>query len=165
MRLVALGDAVRDVGSILVRYARGLLGGKPSRGGVAIVVDEFGRVLLVKARYRRTWSTPGGFFEDDEDTLDGALRELREEAGLEGDGRVTAMLRRRGHDEHVVLIEHYRGTPTAASWEISAIEWHRPNDDRRLHSITKAVLSEEGAAVRVDVDGNRYVPISLPSDT
>lgn len=55
-----------------------------SAGG--LVHDRAGRVLLVQhtasSRWGTAWATPGGFLEDGETTVDGFLREVREEVGL-----------------------------------------------------------------------------------
>lgn len=45
------------------------------------------RVLLIRrghAPFRDRWATPGGFLDPDEEATRGALRELREETGMEG---------------------------------------------------------------------------------
>ena len=54
-----------------------------------IAVNSNGQVLLVK-RAPHLWNgnkytVPGGFLDRDEDTKGGALRELREETGLQGE--------------------------------------------------------------------------------
>ena len=56
-------------------------------GGVRVaVIDENGRVLLVKHRYekegRDVWMLPGGSIEDGETSRDAAIREVLEETGL-----------------------------------------------------------------------------------
>lgn len=58
---------------------------KPTVNVLATRADD-GRLLLVRrARepFRGCWDIPGGFLEDGEEPLDGALRELLEETGLE----------------------------------------------------------------------------------
>ncbi len=53
----------------------------------SIVVNENREVLLVKRKnepYQGMWCLPIGFAEADEEVKDAALRELREEAGIEG---------------------------------------------------------------------------------
>jgi 8-oxo-dGTP pyrophosphatase MutT (NUDIX family) len=52
-------------------------------GAAAVIVDEGGRVLLVKHTYgRRNWELPGGQTEPGESAEETALREVREETGL-----------------------------------------------------------------------------------
>jgi len=52
----------------------------------AVVVNEEGEVLLARRAvkpFRGIWNMPGGFLEKDEHPRDAALRELKEETGLE----------------------------------------------------------------------------------
>jgi ADP-ribose pyrophosphatase YjhB (NUDIX family) len=59
---------------------------QPTTVGVkAIVVDPAGRVLLVKPRYQRLWTLPGGGVHKRETPEDAAARELREETGIRVD--------------------------------------------------------------------------------
>ena len=56
-------------------------------GGVRVaVIDEHGRVLLVRHHYedeaRDVWMLPGGAIEDGETSRDAAIREVLEETGL-----------------------------------------------------------------------------------
>jgi ADP-ribose pyrophosphatase YjhB (NUDIX family) len=53
----------------------------PSAAG--IVYDDEGRVLFVRQRPDGVWSTPGGSLEPEETPAEGAVREVREETGLE----------------------------------------------------------------------------------
>jgi 8-oxo-dGTP pyrophosphatase MutT (NUDIX family) len=55
----------------------------PPRGAAAVILDEDGRVLLVKENYdRRRWSLPGGAVEPGESEEEAAIREAVEEAGI-----------------------------------------------------------------------------------
>ncbi len=154
MTSVALG-AAREIAGIGRRAVRGLLGGRPGRGAVALVVDADGRLLLSRAVYRRSWTPPGGFLADDEDPVDGALRELREETGLLGTGRLAAVLPRRGHLDHVVIVVEHRGEPSPTSWEIAELAWHRPSDVRVIRSVTARLVAGEGG--HLVVEGDRFV--------
>ena len=52
-------------------------------GAAAVIVNELGRVLLVKHTYGRcNWELPGGGGEANESAEETALREVREETGL-----------------------------------------------------------------------------------
>ena len=78
MRLGALAKPV------LHRYrqiVRGL-----TLGVRAAVIDEAGRVLLVKHSYVPGWYFPGGGVEPGESALDALARELKEEGNVELDG-------------------------------------------------------------------------------
>jgi ADP-ribose pyrophosphatase YjhB (NUDIX family) len=45
--------------------------------------DETGRILLVDPAYKPDWDLPGGMAEANEPPLDAAIREVREELGLD----------------------------------------------------------------------------------
>ncbi len=52
-------------------------------GAAALVVDGEGRVLLIRQSYgSRRWMLPGGSLKRGETLIDGALREVAEEAGI-----------------------------------------------------------------------------------
>ncbi len=54
-----------------------------SVGGLGLVVDEQGRILLVEQTYRSGWYLPGGGVRRREPLDDALRRELREEVGVE----------------------------------------------------------------------------------
>lgn len=49
----------------------------------AIFLNEAGHVLLVNPTYKDEWETPGGVVEANESPLQGCIREVKEETGLE----------------------------------------------------------------------------------
>jgi 8-oxo-dGTP pyrophosphatase MutT (NUDIX family) len=56
---------------------------RPRQGAAAAILDDRGRLLLVKENYdRRRYSLPGGAVEADETLLETVVRETREETGL-----------------------------------------------------------------------------------
>jgi 8-oxo-dGTP pyrophosphatase MutT (NUDIX family) len=57
-------------------------------GAHALALTPAGKVVLVKLRYAPGWRLPGGGRRKDEDPGEAVLRELREEIGLTGHGRV-----------------------------------------------------------------------------
>lgn len=52
-------------------------------GADVLFRDEAGRILLVDPRYKPDWDLPGGMAEANEPPLDAAIREVREELGIE----------------------------------------------------------------------------------
>ncbi len=78
-----------------------------------LVEDSAGRVLLVRRAWNPMqgyWSLPAGFVEIDEDPADTAVRECREETGLET--QVTELLQviaGREHPRGADLVIVYRG--------------------------------------------------------
>lgn len=95
-----------------------------------VVQRADGRILLVRHTYGSGWSTPGGFVNRREHPLEGAVREVREEVGLDveviGEPIVFFEVDRRmvqvavstrpivdGHADHVV----------PRSLEIAAARW------------------------------------------
>ena len=149
-------SAVGEILGIGRRLLRGLRGGRPSRGAMAVVLDTEGRLLLVRSVYRRAWSPPGGFLADDEDPVAGALRELWEETGLRGEGRLVHVMSRRGHVEHVVFADRVSGEASRHSWEVGELAWARPGEVRRTGSVATALLAGAGGVLAVR-DG-RFVP-------
>ena len=55
----------------------------PHLGATAAIVDDAGRMLLLQRADDRCWSLPGGAVEVNEPPQTAAVRELREETGLE----------------------------------------------------------------------------------
>lgn len=53
----------------------------------AVVVDGAGRVVLVQNRWSDGWVAPGGSVEPGESTREAAVREVREETGVEASVR------------------------------------------------------------------------------
>lgn len=66
----------------------------------AILLDEQGRLLILKPTYKSGWTIPGGVMEaDGESPWDACRREVREETGLEVDaGRLVVVDTRPGKD-------------------------------------------------------------------
>ena len=66
----------------------------------AILLDEQGRLLILKPTYKSGWTIPGGVMEaDGESPWDACRREVLEETGLEVDeGRLVVVATRPGKD-------------------------------------------------------------------
>lgn len=100
-----------------------------------MLLDDDGRLLCAKTRYRPGWGVPGGFCDPGEDPLESAARELVEETGLRLEhpliygGVVDGPMR--FHRTHFAV----GALPTTGPvlrpprpLEISALAWHRPGD-------------------------------------
>jgi 8-oxo-dGTP pyrophosphatase MutT (NUDIX family) len=116
--------------------------------GSAWVVDrERASVLLTHHRKLDKWLQPGGHADGDPDILRVALREVREECGLEAihavsegivDIDIHAIPARRGEREHLhydvrFLIEADRDAPLALSEESRSLAWVRLEGIARLN--------------------------------
>ena len=93
----------------------------------AIIIDERGRVLLLKHRFRpgSGWGIPGGYLNKGEPAEDALRRELREEAGLELKDVKLVTARTFGRPQQVEIIFLCRavGEPEALNYEIEKAEW------------------------------------------
>jgi 8-oxo-dGTP pyrophosphatase MutT (NUDIX family) len=74
----ALEPALRRVLHIYWRFARGM-----TLGVRALVIDDKGRVFLVKHSYVSGWHLPGGGVEPGETIMQALARELREEGNID----------------------------------------------------------------------------------
>ena len=54
----------------------------PSLGASAVIVED-GKVLLIKREDFEVWALPGGTVESGETTAQAAIREVKEETGLD----------------------------------------------------------------------------------
>jgi 8-oxo-dGTP pyrophosphatase MutT (NUDIX family) len=73
-----LEPAIRRALHFYWRLSRGM-----TLGVRAVVVDDLGRVFLVKHSYVNGWHLPGGGVESGETALEALARELREEGNIE----------------------------------------------------------------------------------
>jgi 8-oxo-dGTP pyrophosphatase MutT (NUDIX family) len=70
--------AVRKMMHLYWRMSRGL-----TLGVRGLVIDEHGRIFLVKHTYMRGWHLPGGGVEPGESVVEALARELKEEGNIE----------------------------------------------------------------------------------
>ena len=112
-----------------------------------MLVDDVGRVLLVRKRGTTSWMQPGGKIEPGELPQDALARELNEELGLVLDtvdfehwGRFEAEAA--NEPDHTVDAEVYFvrvNGPVAVAAEIEELRWISLGED---HGLTVAPLSE-----------------------
>jgi 8-oxo-dGTP pyrophosphatase MutT (NUDIX family) len=95
-------------------------------GAHALALTPEGKVILVKLRYAPGWRLPGGGHRANEDPRDAVLRELREEIGMTGHGRVrlAAELEERPHFKRdlasLLIVEDVRYRPKW-TWEVERV--------------------------------------------
>ncbi len=96
-------------------------------GAHALALTPENRVVLVKLRYAAGWRVPGGGRREDEDPVEAALRELREEIGLISHGDADLA---RDFDEptdfkrdtaSLVVVRDVRYRPHRWSWEVERV--------------------------------------------
>ena len=102
-------------------------------GAAAAVFDDEGRVLLVRHTYGPlNWEVPGGASEPGESVVETALRELREETGLDAEAEsLTGIYWNAERDAHhfVFLCRATDGhAPAPSSPEISDCAWFSPEE-------------------------------------
>jgi 8-oxo-dGTP pyrophosphatase MutT (NUDIX family) len=86
-------------------------------GAFAVIFDEHDRVLLCHRRDIDAWNLPGGAVEEGETPWEAAVREVREEVGIEAEIiRLTGLYWKPGSDELVLNFECrvIGGTPTTS---------------------------------------------------
>lgn len=98
------------------------------RVGVLVVLfDERGEVLLLRHVFHTTseWGLPGGWLERGETPQQGALRELREETGLEATLGPVVLLSGEPEPWHIPLVFVARAQPgrIRLSFEASEARW------------------------------------------
>src|SRR5436190_7652704 len=98
----ALSPAIRRVLHTYWRFARAM-----TLGVRALVVDDAGRIFLVKHSYVSGWHLPGGGVEAGETLTEALARELREEGNIQliAPPRFQGMVfsRRASRPDHVAL--------------------------------------------------------------
>lgn len=93
----------------------------------AVVVDDHGRILLLKHVFRTGtgWGVPGGFIDEGEQPEAAIRRELLEETGLELEQADFAFARTLRKVNHVEIIFRCRprGVASARGLEIKELAW------------------------------------------
>jgi ADP-ribose pyrophosphatase YjhB (NUDIX family) len=130
----------------------------------ALVFDEAGRVLLIKQNYgQRKYGVPGGVVEFGETPTEAAVREVREETGVDvALGPLTGLYTLR-KDDHTLLcyvfaatIEH--GEPAVpTTGEIAEVGWFDCDALPKHRTNLVAPAVEDARAGRVGVA--REIPV------
>jgi 8-oxo-dGTP diphosphatase len=105
----------------------------------AICVDVEGRVLLARRRadpFAGRWDLPGGFLQEGEHPLDGLVRELREETGLEVEPLefVGIWMDRYGDTEdapatlNLYWTAHVTGGESEPADDVTELGWFAPDE-------------------------------------
>lgn len=104
-------------------------------GSMCFIERPDGALLLVRHVYRRRWGVPGGLLERGEEPADAAVREVREEVGIDvvllGEPAVVVD----PEPQRVDIVYRARVAP-GADWrdasprspEIATVEWFRPTE-------------------------------------
>ena len=98
----------------------------PSDIGVAAIVEQAGRIVLVEHSYRKGWFFPGGGVDRGEPPADAVIRELQEEIGLTQSAPpqlLGVFVRRHGWLTNLILLYRVRDAVFRfhPNWEIRAI--------------------------------------------
>jgi 8-oxo-dGTP diphosphatase len=134
---------------------------------VAVLAEWQGRVLLGRRAlepWLGQWNLPGGFVEKGEHPFDAAVREFREEVGL--DVRLTGLLavslsRYEPTDDwllHHVFTGAAEGEPRPAPSEMSEARWFRPDE------LPEPLAGDHTARVAEWKAGLRPVPLPSRGD-
>jgi 8-oxo-dGTP diphosphatase len=99
--------------------------------GVVVVIEKEGHVLLGKRRggfWVGKWGLPQGYIEFDEDFLSAAIREVKEETGLDVEVRsilnvVSYFLSPRLHTLAIILLAGVIAGELCAGDDLETLEW------------------------------------------
>ncbi len=100
----------------------------------ALVLDEDGRVCLVRHSYRDGWYLPGGGVKTGESLVDAMQRELREETGIEVPETpqsvhgVFSSFRDNKSDHVVVFVVNEWSVSSSVSPEIAEVAFFAPDE-------------------------------------
>ena len=118
--------------------------------GVGVIIQHEGKILLVRRKHHGagTWSTPGGYIDMGETPEACAIREVREETGVELGGATFLGISNDIHPDgkHNITIWMAGAAPSGepavvADEELDAVEWF-PWDalpEQRYHSFENFV--------------------------
>jgi 8-oxo-dGTP diphosphatase len=138
-------------------------------GSAAVILDEQGRILLVKHSYGRlNWELPGGRAEEGESIAATAVREVREETGLEVRAEaLTGIYYQPWQDMHHFVFRCVNENPAATprpdadeitdcgNWPPDALP--RPISDFTIRRIEDALSSASRSVLPVSVTPPRWL--------
>jgi 8-oxo-dGTP diphosphatase len=133
---------------------------RPRQGAAAAILDEHGRLLLVKENYdRRRWSLPGGAVEPAETPLEAVIREVHEETGLvvRVEHVVGVYRLDNGFTATLFRCSIASGEPVQpASGEIAEVGWSPPDEipeptSNLLHHALPDIVAGRRGVVRDDL--------------
>lgn len=137
---------------------------RPAAVALVVTANEDGEACFLITRrtahlkrHARQWALPGGRLDAGESIIEGALRETREEVGLELDG------------EHVLgLLDDFptrsgfRMTPVVCWAEPGQTLRPDPNEVERLHVVPLSVLDRPGVPVLREIPESDRPILSIP---
>jgi 8-oxo-dGTP diphosphatase len=125
-RRIRVADLPRILIGGIVGVA-GLFGGRYGRveGANVLATDAEGRILVVRPTYAREWMLPGGRVERGETPHAAAIREAREETGLEvALERLLLVDARHAHNTSFIFAGHVTGGELEPQLgEIAEVGW------------------------------------------
>jgi ADP-ribose pyrophosphatase YjhB (NUDIX family) len=128
----------------------------PSSLGVSVVVIKDAAVLLILRGDFPVWGLPGGAVEAGESVAEAAIREVREETGVEVHlTRLVGIYFRpqgvEGNHQALFTAEIVSGNPTPDGFESLKVEWfpieHLPERLLGLHRLSVQDAQQDGPAV------------------
>ena len=145
-------------------HANGLM------GAAAVIFDAAGRVLLVKQTYGDcNWALPGGYTEPHESIVDTALREVREETGLQVvadrlDGIYYGQQRDFHHFVFLCRTVGAAAEPRPCSSEVAACTyWPTDALPHPMSDLTRRFIRDAVARDVVSVAGTPALPVVVTS--
>ncbi len=98
------------------------------RGAGCVVVNKEGHILMGRRSDDKMWATPGGHVEPMEDFDQGALRELREEAGIVGRSPTELIAASyKGNQTKQFLVDQFKGK-VKGNGELTELQFMDVND-------------------------------------
>lgn len=112
----------------LYKYVLGLLGFRTF--GARVIAQKGGKILLMRPTYIKGLYLPGGGVDRGEDPMTAAIRELREEAGIEmKDIKLLGLYhsRREKRDDYIAIYTaQFKSQKVRKNFEVQALVWCDP---------------------------------------